>query len=319
MAVRNLFSKRKSDEEKAGREDVYVYDDLPSPFRKQVIHIWDRAIGRKHNIIDPHSNYHLEEETAWDVIEGRIAEEHGLLSLGDWHTGDGYYRCANYFLSQEDVNLAIDVVDVSFDFINDYIRNNLRTVASMGYIKQAPDDAIEDLNTRFREHSIGYQFDGGQIIRVDSRFLHAEVVKPALRLLQGPGFSGPQGEFMQAHAHYRAGENEAAMTEAVKAFESVMKAICDARGWPYNRDKDTVTKLIEIVFQNNLIPSYLQSHFSSLRSVWEAGPTIRNKTGAHGAGASPRAVPSYVVAHVIHLIASNIVFLLEAHRASPLA
>ena len=44
------------------------------------------------------------------------------------------------------------------------------------------DEAIAELNARLHEHGIGYVFEGGEIIRVDSQLLHAEAVKPALIL-----------------------------------------------------------------------------------------------------------------------------------------
>ncbi|NJL59598.1 MAG: hypothetical protein HC887_08105 [Desulfobacteraceae bacterium] len=50
-------------------------------------------------------------------------------------------------------------------------------------IKCTPDDAIDELNSRFKEHGVGYQYESGELIRVDSQFLHAEAVKPTLNLL----------------------------------------------------------------------------------------------------------------------------------------
>ena len=47
-------------------------------------------------------------------------------------------------------------------------------------IEQDPDDAVEELNHRFKEHAIGYQYLEGELVRVDSQFAHAEIVKPAL-------------------------------------------------------------------------------------------------------------------------------------------
>ena len=44
-------------------------------------------------------------------------------------------------------------------------------------------DTIEEMNQRFRENGVGYQYENDQIIRVDSEFIHAEAVKPALQLL----------------------------------------------------------------------------------------------------------------------------------------
>ena len=102
-------------------------------------------------------------------------------------------------------------------------------------VKQKADDAIKELNFRFRDAGIGYQFESGKIIRLDSELLHDEVVRPALRLLRDPRFSGPEGEFLAAHAHYRAGEYKDCVTDALNAFESTMKAICDIKGWEYSK------------------------------------------------------------------------------------
>jgi hypothetical protein len=46
MAIYDLFSKRKKIREKEGQVDVYQYDSLPQPFRVQVVHIWNSAIGK---------------------------------------------------------------------------------------------------------------------------------------------------------------------------------------------------------------------------------------------------------------------------------
>jgi hypothetical protein len=58
-----------------------------------------------------------------------------------------------------------------------------------------PSDAIADLNHRLLEHGVGYQYVSGKIIRIDSQFLHAEVVKPALALLQDKRYHGANDEF----------------------------------------------------------------------------------------------------------------------------
>jgi len=63
--------------------------------------------------------------------------------------------------------------------------------------------AVEELNERFREHGVGYQFEELKIVRVDSQVLHAEVVKPALHLLSESAFSGANADFLKAHEHYR--------------------------------------------------------------------------------------------------------------------
>ncbi len=103
------------------------------------------------------------------------------------------------------------------------------------------------------------------------------------------------------------------MSDALKAFESTMKAICDKNGWSYPGTA-AAKHLIEIVLDNELVPRYMQSHFTALRSTLEAGlPTVRNKNSGHGQGTIPREVPEYFAGYALHLAATNIVFLVEAH------
>jgi hypothetical protein len=310
MALRDFFSKRAARAAKAGVPDVYQYEDLPNPFRVQVVHIWQRALGdfRPNGF----SRMMGPPPSIWATIETDIAEEHGLFRLGE--ENDPLSRVANFFLRVKESAKALDVIEAVFAAIDEHVRPDLR-YASI-YIQQHPDNAIADLNQRFQEHGIGYQYIQGQIVRVDSQYVHAEAIKPALALLNEPGFSGPQDEFMRAHKHYRDGKYKEAINESLKAFESTMKTICGQRKWSYNKDKDAAKALLEIIFREELVPLYLQNAFSGLRSVLEGTvPTSRNRTSGHGQGATPTAVPQYFAAYVLHMTASNIVFLVEAHKA----
>ena len=45
-------------------------------------------------------------------------------------------------------------------------------------------------------------------------------------------------------------------------------------------------------------------------------PTVRNKTSGHGQGATPADVPEHLARYVLHMTASNIVFLVESAKAT---
>ncbi len=77
------------------------------------------------------------------------------------------------------------------------------------------------------------------------------------------------------------------MNECLKTFESCIKAICiEAVGLQRN---DTINRLIEIVFDQGLVPAFMQSHFSGLRSTLEAGvPTARKIRAWTGGKYNPR-------------------------------
>lgn len=212
---------------------------------------------------------------------------------------------------------ALDIIEASFRMIDKVARADFYDRRSSGEVTQAPDDAIAELNARFREHSIGYQFMGGEIVRVDSEFVHAEVVVPALALLRDEDFEGAEDEFRTAHDHYRHGRIEACLNDALKAFESTMKTICERRSWAFDQ-KDTAKQLIKIMFEKELLPEFLTNHFSGVRGALESGvPTIRNRMGGHGQGSKEREVPAHFAAHILHLTAANILLLGEAHRTLP--
>jgi hypothetical protein len=147
------------------------------------------------------------------------------------------------------------------------------------------DDAIEELTARFKEHGVGFQFVAGKVIRVDSELVHTEVVKPALALLQRAEYKGAQAEFLKAHEDYRHGNTKDALSACLKAFESTMKSICDKRGWRYDA-RATSKTLIEICFNNGLVPAFWAQHFSSLRAMLEtAVPTVRHRLADTDKGA----------------------------------
>jgi hypothetical protein len=177
------------------------------------------------------------------------------------------------------------------------------------------DDAIEELNVRFKESALGYQYIDGEIIRIDSELLHSEAVKPALYLLNSKWYKGPHDEFISAYSHYRHGKNKEALNDCLKSFESTMKAICEKRKWEYGRN-DTAKALIDICFQKGLVPAFWQTQLSALRSLLESSiPTGRNKLSGHGQGASPSVVPNHIAAYMLHMTASTMVFLVKSEES----
>lgn len=304
MAILDIFSKRQK-RLRGEVPDVYTYSELPNALRTQIVHIWFDTLGQGNEYSDGPGN-------AYKVIVDALCREYGVFRLPptkDRGIRNYINELANFLLAEPDFERALDAVEISFRFIDSSTRN-------YSYLRrqdasERADAAIEELNGRLKEHGIGFEFSNRQMIRIDSEYAHAEIVKPALTLLSHKRFAGAQQEFLSAHSHYRSGNSKECLNDCLKAFESTMKAICDERGWPYKKgacSKD----LIQVCLDNNLIPVFWQQHFSSLRSALESGvPTGRNKLSGHGQGAIPTDVPSYVAAYMLHLTASAIVFLGE--------
>ncbi|WP_440089050.1 STM4504/CBY_0614 family protein [Pseudomonas fragariae (ex Marin et al. 2024)] len=180
------------------------------------------------------------------------------------------------------------------------------------------DDCFVELNERFKEAGLGYELIDGKNVRVDSQLLHSEIVKPAIGFLNAEGFEGARDEFMGAYEHYRHGNHEEALVDALKSFESTMKIILVDNQKVYGAS-DTASRLILACREAGLMPAYNEAQLSALVNVLTSGiPTLRNRNGGHGQGEVVRTVEPEIVAYGLHLTASAIVMLasLELKRRS---
>ena len=305
-----LFSKRQK-KLNGDIPDIYTYDNIPNTLRVQIVHIWHDVLGNGND----YSSYHKKVKSAYKFIVNVLCREYGLFSLP---SSNGYGKrmyldeLTNFFLNEKDTDKVIDIIELSFKIVNhftkeyDYLHRNNR--------EKIIDNAINELNNRFKEHGIGFQFVENEIIKMDSELLHTETVKPALKLLNQKNYQGAQEEFLSAYEHYRHGKNKEALNDCLKAFESTMKSICDRHKWTYH-NTPTAKHLIQICFDNELIPSYWQTQITSLRSMLESSiPTGRNKLSGHGQGTETTTIPDYLVSYMLHMTASTLVFLTTAEK-----
>jgi hypothetical protein len=284
--IEGLFS-RAERRRKGEFPDVYQYDALPDALRVQI----------KYVIEDCFKPYGVDATHAMlGQVQAALCREYGLHFLKD-----GSYPAsvdATQFL------LTTTKIDRALDFVQ---------LAGLALERRCK-GAVEEINARFREHGVGYQYESGQILRLDSDFLHEEIVRPALSVLRSDHLRGAEQEFLLAHDHYRRGRFKEAMNECLKALESTLKGICAKRQWTYPGNA-TASALIEIVVSNGLIPPYLLSHFSGLRACLESGvSTVRNRESGHGQGSDVTTVPASLVCYVLNATATAIRFLDDADR-----
>lgn len=301
LQVWDIFSKRQK-RKRGEMPDVYQHTTIPKELRVQIIHIITAAFKKLEYGIA---------QLVYENIHNTLCKEYGVFTL------DERYRILNnryqdhaqaifdFLLQTQETEEAIDVIELSFGYIDSIVRRGTAAIA---------DAAIAELNNRFREHGVGYQYESGQIIRIDSQLVHSEIVQPALSmLLSDPIYKGTNAEFLNAHEHYRKQRYKECLNDCLKAFESCLKTICDQRRWNYNKN-DTANRLIAIVFDKELIPLFMKSHFKGLRSMLESGvPPVRNRLAGHGQGSQVVSVPESIAAYALHLTAANILLLARAN------
>ena len=141
------------------------------------------------------------------------------------------------------------------------------------------------------------------------------MIKSALKLLFEEGFDGAEEEFRKGFEYRRKGDNKNAILEAGKLFESIMKTICDKKGYTYDKAKDRAKQLINILESNNFYPSYMSSYMANLRTTLETGfPVVRNKTSEHGQGSAVTPILDEFAEYALNLAATNIVLLVGIYK-----
>lgn len=301
----DLFSKQQADAARAGQADVYSYDVVPMPFRVQLMNIAGQAFGSDHRFKrDVGTVYN----SNWIWVDTTYSHEKGIDPLGGVKHVPDKIRSA---FRQMNAKEALDFLSVVAKKLYEIDQKSGQQFVNYDDSDQS---FIGEVNYRLREAGMGYQYEQGRLIRMDSKFVHQEVFKPALSLLAHQGFEGAQQEFLQAHEHYRKGLNKEAINMAASALESTFKAIFDLRKWEYPMNP-RISDLMKVAKSRGLWPEYLDKSFEQLVATLQSGlPQIRDKVAAHGQGSTPKEVPSYLAAYALHLAASKIVFLVSAAK-----
>jgi hypothetical protein len=318
MAVFDIFSKRTKRSTTASTE-VFRYDQIPHPLRIQLLTALDdartricdrtipeyRALGTEGTDIFAEACVVLRRELG----RGRLVNVRKRVRSLDESQSQALCDEFTVFFENCEAAEVLDGVEIVMKFIENAEGNHLldqecntKTVAA-------------EINRRFLDHGVGYQYQSGQIIVATNSMLHSEVLTPALILLGDTRFGGANEEFLKAHEHYRHGRFPECLVDCLKTFESTLKIICDLRKWPY-KPTDTAKALIDTCLTNDLVPTFTQQQLTSLRTLLESGvPTIRNKQAGHGQGATRHHVSPQLTRFGLHLTAAVVVLLVESFLA----
>ncbi len=193
VPIHDLFSNRNSPS-----PVELVYDNLPMPLRLSCLTILKEGMGRLSSLLN--------------TVDSILKREHPVPSF-PWVDFDAVLnpdrdmdsRFTRRCLLEGNFAEAMDAIEAGAVAINAEMRKLSKNERLAVQAILAPDDAIAEINGRFMQHGVGYQFsvEQGRFVRVDSTFMHAEVTEPAMALLTEKGFEGAAQEFQKAHEHYR--------------------------------------------------------------------------------------------------------------------
>ncbi len=292
-----LFSRRHSPE-----ADTYRYQ-IPEPVRNRLFHTIRGCLesrGQNHGIGDVLDEMH---DKILQRLGGFHQSSYEAARISDNPVVEHFFRCKDEEL--------IDFLQMCFE--------------TQWHLGGQP--TVEAINKVLEEENIGYeltpytetQTEGAtlfghfnpkgktirphlpKVVRKDEKTLHAKAVKPCLEVLSDQRFSTPSAELLGAFDEYRQGKFGDAVTDAGSAFESVLKIICTEKGWPYDKERDTCSKLLEVCRQHGLFHPFY-------KPILEGVATIRNKVGdAHGKGPVAEYPATKELAdHMLYTVCNNI-------------
>lgn len=268
--------------------DVFQYEDVSIKMKNQFIFMVEKKVGEKLE------RFYRDE--FWQRVINRINVEYGKNVRGIAYPEEKVHEAFEKLNTEE----SLYFFELILEEMDDCIRFDY-------------DEFVKKVNKLFLENSFGYEFVQGQLIRIDSKFIHQEVIMNAIQLLYEVEFENASSEYMQAFTDYKNGNLKSAITNTGKAFESTMKIICEEMNYSY-KQSDNAKKLISTLMNKEFIPTYLQTHFSGLSNTLESGlPTVRNKH-SHGDGAIEVEVTEKIVRYALNLCATNIVLLVEIYN-----
>jgi hypothetical protein len=164
------FARRKRQQNRNGEPEIYTYDQAPEHMRHQICSALAEGIGFYYG----GGGYHEPPPNAdliWEQID-RICRKEMYSYLSYTQETDLRLRFLNYVRHVQDIDHFLSAVEIGCLVLrissDEYDSPKLRGGQQKGV------DAIEEINGRFEQHSVGYQFENGQIIRVDSKLPHAE-------------------------------------------------------------------------------------------------------------------------------------------------
>ena len=310
----DIFSKR----QKALRgetNDTLAYDALPRPLRVQLLQIIDDIYEIIEEFYGTDSFVCHRYQYAQHIVT-TLRRAYGVWELAEISTwkGEGNWDEVRKFIEfVPDIEQALDGVELFLRFGEHGFEKIIDSVSdgdSASQYRQILDKILEEVNYRFLEHGIGYQYASGRILRIDSTYIHKEITLPALQLLSSKTFRTVNEEFLTGHEHYRHQRNGDCLVHCGKAFESTMKIICDQKQWQYS-SKAAAKDLLDVCYNNQLMPATYPPRFDSLRNLLASALPLFRNTAAHGAGSTPIIIPNEIARYALSLTAANIILLVE--------
>lgn len=240
----------------------------------------------------------------WDELPSRLIQEHGWQKLPTYksqskgETGSSM----EVFILCSVPKYVLDATELYYDLLVEHKKSEFRSSSD-------PTEYQSRLNSVFDDANLPWRMLEGRIIRIDSKWLEAEIHAKAAELLSACGFEGALLEFLNARSDLSSGDYKGAIRAANLALESSMKAILGI-------DKEKPGGLIRKLIDSGIVPEYHEGFINAFEEhILRAVPIARNqeKGVGHGQGSEISEPPSSLAELAVNLSGVLILYLLKRH------
>jgi hypothetical protein len=167
------------------------------------------------------------------------------------------------------------------------------------------------VNEIFEDASCAWRLDDGEFFAVDQTFLGIRLAEMAEQGLKQKAFHGTYEEFREAREDLLAGDTKGCISNAQKAFESALKTLLGT-------EKGNASTLIrQFVADGHVddLPEEFKTSFGE--QVLMSVPTMGNRLGRHGQGATVINVPTAYAQLTLEMAAAYLNFLVKLQPPKP--
>ena len=213
---------------------------LTPQFRNRVIMIFVAKFPPYYQLMGSRARSQTE---YWPEFHEKLLYFHGVHRLSEMPMSNPVDDINHFILTCDDEHF-LDFIELVFQ--SDSIHNSIDPKTGNPVNMSA---LVANINTFVEVDELPYYltnftFGTGRIemyphiIRRDSEVLHDTAIEPTLTLLSNPIYVSANEEFLDALKDFRNGDYGDCVVKCGSSFESVMKIICDEKGWRYDQ-KDT--------------------------------------------------------------------------------
>lgn len=254
----SVFSKRFRRALDSGQ--LQVEFDLRARTRiSRLLDRYNASIGVQH---DPNDSWVTSSDIVTEV-HGELLDVYGQSELPG-------SRDVSKFLAQGPAHGVLDAIELFLSYLSDEQRSAF----------------VSALNDLLSEEDSPWRLLGGEMVLLNSVFVHEQVVARSYELSADHGFHGVTDEMRRAQNDLADGDSRGAIHNAGSSFESAMQAALGV-------DRGTAGELVAQLKADGYfigLPADFIDGFAT--NVLMSLPWMRNRLGGHGQGRSPVTVPA---------------------------